>query len=378
MKKFSVEKLGIARERLSFWELGNHAPIHGPGLWLTTTTCGVPHLTPETLQMSGLLHPTQQRFAGVLASFERQARSIDVYKAFEKGYTAFCGLHDVPCLLTVFDPTLPRKSGYSTSKSISVWGECNQRQTVDHEQYVEGIKALKPDAFVSLHDPDVGDSGGKRVQKALKFTHDCMEKTLRAQNKEAVIGVISGGVDKDLREKETKVLASLPFDGFFIDGFHENGVTALDMDVQATKDLIRHSIIPNVPENKPRFFLGMCHPNVILALVKEGVDFFETSYVYHMADKGCGFTFSNTLDKELSQKSGDLFIDLNDAQYKNDFSPIAPDCSCYACRKHTRGYIHHLLATKELLAMVLIVIHNLHHYGEFFTAIRDAIQSQIN
>lgn len=374
MKKFTIEKLGKARERLSVWELGNHAPICGPGLWLTTTTCGVPNLTPETLQMSGLLQAGQHSFAGILASFERQARSMDVFKAYQKGYASFCGLDDVPCLLSVFDPTLKRKSGYSTTKNISVWGECNQRHSVDNDQYLEGIKSLKIDAFVSLHDPDLGtEPGGKRGQKALKFTHQCLEKALERQGKEAVVGVISGNFDKDLREKETKAMASLPLDGFMLEGFHENGESALQMDVKAASEIVQNSIVPYLPEDKPRFFLGMCRPNVILALVKEGVDFFETSYVYHMADQGCAFVFSNsTVD---SSQPHDLFIDLNDGQYKNDFGPIVADCSCYACRKHTRGYIHHLLATKELLAGILLVIHNLHHYGEFFKAIRDAIRN---
>merc|ERR1712018_46974 len=115
----------------------------------------------------------------------------------------------------------------------------------------------------------------------------------------------------------------------------------------------------------------MCDPQTILALVQEGVDFFESSYVYHVTDLGHALTFANTLQQ---QPSSCIYIDLNDQQlYKNDFGPILEGCSCYTCRKHTRGYINHLLATKELLARVLLVMHNLHHYGVLFQTIRQAI-----
>ena len=124
MKKFSIEKLGSVRERLGCWELLNHHnPVQSPGLWLTTSTSGVPHLTPETFEMSGL----QEHFAGVLVSYEKQARSIDVYEAYKKGFSSFCQFKNLPTLLTVMDPMLTSKTGYNNAKGISVWGEAKQR-----------------------------------------------------------------------------------------------------------------------------------------------------------------------------------------------------------------------------------------------------------
>ena len=129
MKKFSIEKLGSVRERLGSWEVSNHVPVQSPGLWLTTSTCGVPHLTPETFELSGL----QEHFAGVLVSYEKQARSIDIYEAYKKGFADFCQFKNFPTLLTVKDPMLTEKSGYSTFKNISVWGENNQRCVIKGE-----------------------------------------------------------------------------------------------------------------------------------------------------------------------------------------------------------------------------------------------------
>ena len=82
--------------------------------------------------MSGL----QEHFAGVLVSYEKQARSIDIYEAYKKGFADFCDFKNIPTLLTVKDPMLTEKPGYSTFKNISVWGENNQR-------YVSKVQACR-------------------------------------------------------------------------------------------------------------------------------------------------------------------------------------------------------------------------------------------
>ena len=147
MKRFSIEKLGSVRERLGSWEVSTHVPVQSPGLWLTTSTCGVPHLTPESFEMSGL----QEHFAGVLVSYEKQARSIDIYEAYKKGFADFCDFKNFPTLLTVKDPMLTEKPGYSTFKNISVWGENNQR-------YVRSRPVVPGGAGDAMAPPDFGRS----------------------------------------------------------------------------------------------------------------------------------------------------------------------------------------------------------------------------
>ena len=391
MTKFSVEKMGKARERLGSWELPNQAPIQSPGIWLTTSACGVPNLTPETYEMSVV----QQNFAGLLVSYENHARSIDVFEAYQKGFLSFSGFKDMPTLLTVMDPMLKMKSGYNNSNKISVWGQNNQREGVDNAHYLKGVTALSPDAFVTLADSDMSkETASKRVQKALKYTHSGLEFVLNHHNDKVqdkvIIGSLEGHFDKKVRETESKLLSTLPLDGYLLDNFHSNGESSLEMEIDEVIDVLKESIMPHLKRDKPKMFFGMLDPLKILYLVKEGVDFFETSYVYNLTDKGYALSFTNTLEskeaiseelpaKTCEDKTGgndvDFCIDLKDPKYKNDFGPILKDCSCYACRKHTRGYINHLLATNELLASVLLVIHNLHHYGDFFKTIREAIKN---
>merc|ERR1712212_638086 len=165
------------------------------------------------------------------------------------------------------------------------------------------------------------------------------------------------------------------------------------MKIDQVIDILKESVLPNIKEEKPRCFFGMCDPKTILLLIEQGVDFFETSYVYKQTDLGHALSFPNVWPnsdsstcENLPVKNGDdnesstmshssFYIDLNDEIFKNDFGPLTKGCSCYACRKHTRGYINHLLATKELLASVLLVIHNLHYYGEYFKPFRQAIKN---
>lgn len=386
MKKFTVEKIGSLGERIATWELGSHAPISSPGLWLTTSICGVPNLTPETIEMCGVVN--HQKFSGILISYEKQSRSIDIFENYQKGFLSFCGLPSLPTLLTVMDPMLKMRPGFNTAKHISVWGECNQREKVDLEHYIRGVKAIDPDAFVSLCDSEL--SSNKRTEKALKFNHDNLSSLLTTfKDNKAVISALEGGYDKNVREKEAKYLGNLPCNGFLFDGFHENGETALEMKAERVKEILQENTIPHLRSDQPRFFFGMCDPKCILQMIKLGVDYFETSYVYYMTEKGHALTFPNSIGDERQKVSEDLpkeetskpkichafSIDLNDEVYKNDFSPLVQGCTCYACRKHTRGYVNHLLATRELLGTVLLTIHNLHHYSEFFQGIRDAIHN---
>ena len=378
MKKFNVEKIGTFGERLGRWDVAeNHKDVKSPGLWLTTSACGVPHLTPETIQMSGLMTLS---FAGFLVSYEKHARSIDVYQDFKKGFRRFSGLPDAPIMVTVMDPMLKAKSGYNTSKSISVWGESNHRELVDVHQYKVGLEALKPDIFVSLCDSDIPkDSGStKRAQKATKFTQNSVDYLMEQNENCLHVGPIEGSYIELLRQKNAQWMASKHLDGYLLDGFHSNGETSLEVDLKQVLHIIEKSILPSLSTAKPRLYFGMVEPYTVLKLVQIGVDFFETSFAYYKTEQGHALTFKNSLiaigkatsDENLEDVD---FIDLNLPEYKNDFGPILQTCSCYTCRKHTRGYINHLLATKELLASVLLTIHNLHHYATFFETIREAI-----
>ena len=242
----------------------------------------------------------------------------------------------------------------------------------------------------------------KKIRKITEFNQKSLKTMIEKVPKEcAVVGVIEAFNS----EVDSKFLKDSPVEGYLLDGFHTNGESALNMNKDFVLRTLKDTILPNVSQDKPKFFLGMCDPKTVIELVKNGgVDFFETSYVYHLSDQGLALCFPSTLEnknsiinEDLSTKhhagengrgggdcdeikNGSKFLttqtenlNLNESIYKNDFKPLVEGCMCFCCRKHTRAYLNHLLGTKELLASVLLVIHNLHHYGVFFQSIRKAI-----
>ena len=132
-------------------------------------------------------------------------------------------------------------------------------------------------------------------------------------------------------------------------------------------------VLSILPLDKAKLYLGFCPPQMVIELVQMGVDMFDTSFPTYMAENGQGLVFpnQNPVEGDVDGTRVDHdWIDLRLDRYKNDFAPIVKNCTCYTCQKHTRAYIYHLLATNELLAPILLTIHNLHHYGIFFETIR--------
>ncbi len=204
--RFSTQVFGSNR-RLGFWSIKNFDDIKSPGVWLTTDGTGVPHLVPETVSISGIA----DKFAGLLLAYENHSRSSDVFEAYGKGFLSFSGLGlDRPCptMLTIMDPCLAGKTGYNGDKTISVWGEQNQRERVDAKHFIRGVRALKPDVVVGLCDGDIPkDATVKRLRKAItnteKFTKECFQELTKDSSTAPVfISPLEGGYSRSTRKEE--------------------------------------------------------------------------------------------------------------------------------------------------------------------------------
>ena len=178
-----------------------------------------------------------------------------------------------------------------------------------------------------------------------------------------------------------------------LDGFHDGGDHALKVNIADEIAPLLKDVFTILPVEKPRLYLGMCDPKMVLDLVSLGVDVFETSFAYFATQNGLALDFQNSLKpskaianescptkngsngrEKVSMSPQPYTMNLKDEAYKDDFFPLVTSCSCYTCRSHTRAYIFHLLATRELLGPTLLTIHNLFHLGSFFVAIRESIQ----
>ncbi|KAM6177399.1 LOW QUALITY PROTEIN: queuine tRNA-ribosyltransferase accessory subunit 2-like [Erethizon dorsatum] len=162
------------------------------------------------------------------------------------------------------------------------------------------------------------------------------------------------------------------------------------------------SVTAALPEDKPRLICGVSWPDEVLECIERGVDIFESFFPYLVTERGCALMFNfdypnpeetllqqNRIQGEIkfegqikkikttgcNQKMTSFEINLKEKKYREDFSPLVRECSCYCCKNHTRAYIHHLLVTNELLAGVLLMMHNFEHYFGFFHSIREALKS---
>lgn len=251
----------------------------------------------------------------------------------------------------------------------------------------------------------------KATAKSLSFLDQHLEKTCYKENSDnnvdppaqtksdsLIFGAVEGGFDVEARKVSAKQVAERPVDGFLIDGFCFKIEQAIELNYEEDIDkVVSEGVIPNLPEDKLRLYFGICSPKIVVKLVSEGVDMFDTSYARYATEQGQALVFQNTLENprdasnillneslitdnidESDEKCCDNvdFIDLKDPKFKNDFRPVSETCVCYTCRKHTRAYVNHLLATNEMLAPVLLTIHNLHHYATFFETIQKSIQNE--
>jgi queuine tRNA-ribosyltransferase len=179
-------------------------------------------------------------------------------------------------------------------------------------------------------------------QIAMERTHRWAERSLEAHRRsdQAIFGIIQGGVDPNLRMKSAEFIASLPFPGIAIGGL---SVGETKEEMHDTLDLVT----PLLPENKPRYLMGVGTPEDLINGVARGIDIFDCVLPTRLARHNAVFSSEGRLN-------------LMNAVYARDPRPIDALCDCYTCRTFSRAYIRHLIAAKELLAGTLLSIHNLH------------------
>ena len=170
-----------------------------------------------------------------------------------------------------------------------------------------------------------------------------------------LFGINQGGIYDDIRIEHAKQISELDLDGYAIGGLAV-GETHEEM------YRIIESVEPHLPKDKPIYLMGVGTPSNILEAVERGVDFFDCVYPARNCRHGHVYTNKGKLN-------------LFNAKYETDPSPIEEGCQCPACKYHSRAYIRHLLKAKEMLGMRLCVLHNLYFYNTMMEEIRYAIEA---
>jgi queuine tRNA-ribosyltransferase len=186
--------------------------------------------------------------------------------------------------------------------------------------------------------------------------HDRLTQERANKPYQALFGVLQGAQYEDLRRKAAQDLGAMNEDGITFDGFGIGGA----LDKQTLGQILRW-VNEELPENKPRHFLGIGEPDDLFVGVENGADTFDCVAPSRQARTGSVFT-----------KDGRL--NISNAPHKREFKPIEDDCTCYTCKNYTRAYLCHLFRSKEMLASTLATIHNQHFIVGLVDQMRKSIE----
>jgi len=215
------------------------------------------------------------------------------------------------------------------------------------EKVIDIQRILGSDIMMPLDECVPADASRQETEQALKRTTAWAHRTQKHyQNTKSLYGheqtwfpIIQGGMHEDLRKISAEQLLELDQPGYAIGGL------SVGETVEQMYPLIA-STAQLIPENKPRYLMGVGTPWDLRYAITQGIDMFDCVLPTRLARHGSVFTWDSKLN-------------IKNEQFKMDFSPILPDCDCYTCQNFTKAYLRHLHLSKEILAIILMSIHNI-------------------
>jgi queuine tRNA-ribosyltransferase len=178
-------------------------------------------------------------------------------------------------------------------------------------------------------------------------------KAAHGDNPAALFGIVQGGMYSDLRQRSAQGLQEIGFDGYAIGGLSVG-------EPKAEREQVLRDLLPLLPQDKPRYLMGVGTPEDIVEAVRLGVDMFDCVMPTRHARNGYLFTSTGV-------------VRLRNSVNRTDTGPLDEHCSCYTCQNYSRAYLRHLDQCSEMLGPRLNTIHNLHYYRQLLRGLREAI-----
>lgn len=224
------------------------------------------------------------------------------------------------------------------------------------ERVMEFEMALGADIAMAFDECSPYPCSYEEAKTAMYRTTRWAERCKEAHHKkdQALFGIVQGNVFKDLRTISANDLVAMDFPGYAIGGLSVGEPAELMYEVL-------DYTVPLLPEDKPRYLMGVGSPDYLIEGVERGVDMFDCVLPTRIARNGTVYT-----------KNGKLVV--RNAKYARDFTPLDPHCDCYVCKNYTRAYIRHLIKAEEILGLRLTSYHNLAFLMNLMKNIRKAIQ----
>ncbi|XP_021846461.2 uncharacterized protein [Spinacia oleracea] len=375
--KFGVKALSNGKARVGVVQLPNCVvPIETPSLLLATRK-GLPHfLSPDLL--SALPSPDSHllQFSPLYLCLSYSVGGLSTpTMSSVGGLHQMLGLQEYGFGANLRDSIVCIPEPNSTNKFGASFQTPNGRLLIQPAEYMKMISSLDPNWLVSIPDEVPAWVTEKRnkisVDRTIRWLDECINLK---KTDGSIFGAIVGGCSMEERKRCAHEIVKRDVSGFWLGGF------GFGETVDARSALL-NAVTDILPEDKPRQVCGLGLPEEVLQGVASGIDLFESSYICQLTVGGYALTFpvDNTEmqmpNYQLSNVGSDLTkINLRATVYRKDSSPVVEKCCCYTCQNHSRAYINHLLNVHEMLAQILLEIHNTHHYLKFFGNIRDAIR----
>ena len=224
------------------------------------------------------------------------------------------------------------------------------------ELAVQYQEVLGADVIMVLDECTAYGDSLEKVQQAMDRTHKWAKRCQQVHQRsdQALYAIVQGGIFPELRRQSAEYLASLDFPGYAIGGL------SVGEPKKTTWEMVEETVA-YLPENKPRYLMGVGSPEDIVEGVARGIDMFDSALPTRVARNGALFTWQGRRN-------------IHNAAFSRMEQPIVPDCDCYTCRTFSAAYLRHLFKSEELLAYRLATIHNLHFINDLMHKLRTAIQ----
>lgn len=225
------------------------------------------------------------------------------------------------------------------------------------EKATEIQNALGSDIIMAFDECAPYPADRQYVKNSLERTTRWLERCKAAHKypeRQALFGIVQGGMYKDLREQSAREITAIDLPGYAIGG----------LSVGEPKEMMYEVLdytVPLLPEDKPRYLMGVGSPDDLLEGVLRGIDMFDCVLPTRIARNGTAMTSQGK-------------VVVRNASYAEDFTSLDPECDCYTCRNYTKAYLRHLIKCNEILGARLLTIHNLHFLLKLMENVREAIR----
>lgn len=342
------KKTGARRGRITT----PHGTIETPVFMPVGTQATVKAMKPEAVADTGaqiILANTYHLFLRPGSDIVREAGGLHRFMNWDKPILTDSGGYQVFSLGAMRKIT---EEGVMFASHID-----GSRHMLSPEKSIEVQNDLGSDIIMAFDECAPKDASRKYIEKSQAMTTRWLERCVKAHqnpDRQALFGIMQGGFYRDLREKSAKEIVDLDLPGYAIGGISvgeskEDYIGVLDY---APKLL---------PENKPRYVMGIGTPDYIFEAVERGVDMFDCVEPTRIARHGMAMTSHGR-------------ISIKNAKFERDFTSLDPECDCYTCRNYTRAYLRHLFKAGETMSHMLLTEHNLRFLSRLSEDIRRSIE----